>query len=46
MIPDWEYNCVFLANLLKDRHSVLFANLHEILTDCTFRENLTLMWPD
>jgi agmatine deiminase len=31
--PDWEHNCVYLADLLKDRHSVLFAGLRRILTD-------------
>ncbi len=32
MIPDWEHNVVYLADLLKDRHPVLFATVHKILT--------------
>ena len=31
MIPDWEHNCVFLADLLKDRHPSIFTGLQHIL---------------
>jgi agmatine deiminase len=31
MIADWDVNCVFLADMLKDRHPAVFASLREIL---------------
>ncbi len=31
MIPDWETNCVFLADTLEVRHPDLFAQLHSTL---------------
>jgi agmatine deiminase len=48
MIPDWEHNAVYLADLLKDRHPVLFASLHEILTehgvDIRILKNVRDLW--
>ena len=31
MIPDWKHNCVYLADLLKDRHPSVFNRLQDIL---------------
>jgi agmatine deiminase len=31
MIPDWQHNCVYLADLLKDRHPSVFSRLQDIL---------------
>ncbi len=31
MIPDWEHNCVFLADKLKDRHPSVFTRIQQIL---------------
>lgn len=31
MIPDWEHNCVYLADLLQERHPTLFVALRDIL---------------
>jgi agmatine deiminase len=31
MIPDLDHNCVYLANLLKDRHRSVFNSIHDIL---------------
>ncbi len=31
MIPDWKHNCVFLADLLRERHPSIFMNLQDIL---------------
>src|SRR5438067_1344452 len=32
MIPEWQHNCVYLADLLKDRHPSVFSRLLEILS--------------
>lgn len=32
MIPDWEHNCVYLADLLRDRHPSVFNGLQDILS--------------
>lgn len=32
MIPDWEHSCVYLADLLRDRHPSVFNSLREILS--------------
>lgn len=31
MIPDWEHNCVYLADLLEVRHPSVFASLRGVL---------------
>lgn len=31
MIPDWEHNCVYLADLLKERNPSVFTGLQDIL---------------
>lgn len=32
MIPDWQHNCVYLADLLRDRHPSVFTALEDILS--------------
>ncbi len=32
MIPEWQHNCVYLADLLRDRHPSVFNGLQDILS--------------
>lgn len=32
MIPEWQHNCVYLADLLKHRHPSVFSRLQDILS--------------